>query len=191
MRHAIRLSEHNPVKLDLTWNLLDNSKSGENQKELKLQKLFQITPSFSTIFFGNFYHPLAIFPVDNSIPAVIFELENHCSTAHLSPSSFPPRPTCRRALSTSMPCADRMQRHCVPLKAGRSDSIVRSCHDLVHASETPPRCRVLWCRRSILELHHDASVPTSPTTGVTRRSSSLAPVHSSAEPPPPPRTPLQ
>jgi hypothetical protein len=30
-------------------------------------------------------------------------------------------------------------------------------------------------------------VPTSPTTGATRRSSGLAPVSSSAEPPPPPR----
>jgi hypothetical protein len=31
-------------------------------------------------------------------------------------------------------------------------------------------------------------VPTSPTTGATRRSSGLAPVSSTAEPPPPPRT---
>jgi hypothetical protein len=50
----------------------------------------------------------------------------------------------------------------------------------------PPRVLVR-CRRSILELHHDALVPTSPTTGATRRSSGLAPMSPSAEPPPPPR----
>jgi hypothetical protein len=48
MRHAIRLSKHNPVKLDLTW------KFEENQKKLQLQKLFQITPYFFTNFLGIF-----------------------------------------------------------------------------------------------------------------------------------------
>jgi hypothetical protein len=54
MRHAIRLSKHNPVKLDLTWNVLDNSKFEENQKKLQLQKLFQITPYFFINFLGIF-----------------------------------------------------------------------------------------------------------------------------------------
>jgi hypothetical protein len=62
MRHAIRLNEHNPVKLDLNWNLLDNSKSVKNQKKLQLQMLFQITPSFSTNFLKIFITPWLFFP---------------------------------------------------------------------------------------------------------------------------------
>jgi hypothetical protein len=50
----------------------------------------------------------------------------------------------------------------------------------------PPRVLVRF-RRSILELHHDAPVPTSPTTGAPRRYSSLAPVSPSIELPPPAR----
>jgi hypothetical protein len=38
----------------LTWNLSINSKSVENQKKLQLQKLVQITHSFSTYFLGFF-----------------------------------------------------------------------------------------------------------------------------------------
>jgi hypothetical protein len=51
----------------LTWNLANNSKSVENQKKLQSQKLFQITPSFSTNFFESFSHPIAIFPEVNSV----------------------------------------------------------------------------------------------------------------------------
>jgi hypothetical protein len=40
------------------------------------------------------------------------------------------------------------------------------------------------CCHSILDLHHDFLVPTSLTTGATRRSSCLASMSSSAEPPP-------
>jgi hypothetical protein len=41
----------------LAWNLMNNSKSVENQKKLQLQKLFQITPSFFTNFLENFLTP--------------------------------------------------------------------------------------------------------------------------------------
>jgi hypothetical protein len=51
------LIEHNLVKLDFTWNLLNNLKSEENQKKVQLQKLFQITPSFSTNFLEIFITP--------------------------------------------------------------------------------------------------------------------------------------
>jgi hypothetical protein len=44
----------------LTWNLLNNSKSMENQRKLPLQKLFQITPSSSSNFPG-FFPIIAIF----------------------------------------------------------------------------------------------------------------------------------
>jgi hypothetical protein len=43
-------------------------------------KLHPLSPQFSRIF----SHPLAIFPVHNSILVVIFELENNCSIADLS-----------------------------------------------------------------------------------------------------------
>jgi hypothetical protein len=43
------------------------------------------------------------------------------------------------------------------------------------------------CHHSVRELLQDAPVPTSSTTGATRRSSDPAPVRSSVEPPPPPR----
>jgi hypothetical protein len=59
----------------LAWNLANNSKSMENQKKLQLQKLFQITPSLSTNFLGIFFHPLAIFPMDNLISALKFNFE--------------------------------------------------------------------------------------------------------------------
>jgi hypothetical protein len=45
----------------LTWNVLNNWKSMENPKKLQLQKLFQITPSFSTIFLGIFIIPSLFF----------------------------------------------------------------------------------------------------------------------------------
>jgi hypothetical protein len=41
----------------LACNLLNNSKSEANQKKLRLQKLFQITPYFSTNFLGFFLTP--------------------------------------------------------------------------------------------------------------------------------------
>jgi hypothetical protein len=50
----------------------------------------------------------------------------------------------------------------------------------------PPRVFV-WRCRLIPKLHHDAPVPSSPITGATSRSSSLAPVSPSAELPPWPR----
>jgi hypothetical protein len=88
------------------------------------------------------------------------------------------------------PRTDRMRRHHAPLKPGRSDSavrsrLVRSRRRCVHAEETPPCCRALWCHRSVLELLHDAPVPTILTTGTSHRSSGPATVCSSAEPPPP------
>jgi hypothetical protein len=57
-------------QFSLTWNLLNNSKSVENQKKMQLQKLFQITPSISTIFW-KFFTPLSYFSGDNLISAVI------------------------------------------------------------------------------------------------------------------------
>jgi hypothetical protein len=62
-------------QFSLTWNLSHNSKSVENQKTLQLQKLFQITPSFSTNFIKKIL-TLRYFSGDNSISAVILELEN-------------------------------------------------------------------------------------------------------------------
>jgi hypothetical protein len=50
----------------------------------------------------------------------------------------------------------------------------------------PPRVFVRR-HRLIPELHHDALVPSSPTTGATYRSSGLAPTIPSTEPPPLPR----
>jgi hypothetical protein len=50
----------------------------------------------------------------------------------------------------------------------------------------PPRV-LAQCRRSDLELHHDAPVPTSPTTGATYHSSHLVSMSSSTKPPPSPR----
>jgi hypothetical protein len=47
----------NLVKLGLTWNLVNNSKSVENQKKLQLQKLLQITSYSSTKFPGIFLTP--------------------------------------------------------------------------------------------------------------------------------------
>jgi hypothetical protein len=44
-------------QISWTWNLLNISKSVGNQKKLQLQKLFQITPSFSTNFLGIFVTP--------------------------------------------------------------------------------------------------------------------------------------
>jgi hypothetical protein len=58
-------------------------------------------------------------------------------------------------------------------------------------SRRAPRHRspqvLIRCRRSVLELHHDAPVPTSLTTGATCHSSRLASMSSSTEPPPPSR----
>jgi hypothetical protein len=47
----------NLVRQVLTWNLVNNSKSVENQKKLQLQKLFQITSYSSTKFLGIFLTP--------------------------------------------------------------------------------------------------------------------------------------
>jgi hypothetical protein len=55
----------------LTQNLLINSKSVENQNKLQLQKLFQITLSFSTNFLGIFLTPNYFF-TENSIFGVYF-----------------------------------------------------------------------------------------------------------------------
>jgi hypothetical protein len=51
----------NLVQLGLALNLMNNSKSVENQKKLQLQKLFQITSSSSIKFWG-FFSPLNYFP---------------------------------------------------------------------------------------------------------------------------------
>jgi hypothetical protein len=56
----------NLVQFGLAWNLVNNSKSVESQKKLQLQKLFKITPSFSTNFLGIF-SPVDIVPEENSI----------------------------------------------------------------------------------------------------------------------------
>jgi hypothetical protein len=50
----------NLYQFGLAWNHMNNSKSMKNQKKLQLQKLFQITPSYSTIFL-DFSQFLAIF----------------------------------------------------------------------------------------------------------------------------------
>jgi hypothetical protein len=44
-------------QFSLTWNIVNNSKSIENQKKLQLQKLFQIISSYSTNFLGIFLPP--------------------------------------------------------------------------------------------------------------------------------------
>jgi hypothetical protein len=41
-------------QFSLTWKLLNNSKSVENQKKLQLQNMFQLTFSYFTNFLGNF-----------------------------------------------------------------------------------------------------------------------------------------
>jgi hypothetical protein len=85
------------------------------------------------------------------------------------------RTSLRHSLSLSLQVA-ATQASC---RASSSTAAVGapSCH-------WPPRVFIRR-RRLILELHHDALVPSSPTTGATCRSSGLAPVSPSAEPPPP------
>jgi hypothetical protein len=91
----------------LTWNLLNNSKSMENQRKLPLQKLFQITPSSSSNFPGFFpnysYFYGAIFVQKCFKPE-----KNSAIGSHLSASSLPLGPTCRRSFGTSMPRADQI-----------------------------------------------------------------------------------
>jgi hypothetical protein len=48
----------------------------EESEEAAITKVVPNYTFFPHKFSGNFSHPLAIFPVDNSILAVIFELEN-------------------------------------------------------------------------------------------------------------------
>jgi hypothetical protein len=106
--------------------------------------------------------------MDNLIPAVIFELENNCSTAHLSASSFPLGPACRRALGTSMPCANRLGCHAHlkawPFRPGRS-----------HAATSPPR---------------SVSPPSSPVSAECHRSRSSTPCHRISKRPSPRRRSL-
>jgi hypothetical protein len=73
----------NLVQLGLAWNFVNNSKSVENQKKLQLQKLFNLY-FFLHKFFGNFSHPLAIFPWGIQVSVFKFDLENEFSVAHLS-----------------------------------------------------------------------------------------------------------
>jgi hypothetical protein len=65
-------------------------------------------------------------------------------------------------------------------------SAVGFCRRQSASHRRPPRV-LDRCRCSVLECHHDAPVPTSPTTSSTRRSFGLASVTPSVEPPPPPR----
>jgi hypothetical protein len=160
---------------------------------LQITKVVQNCTSFLHKFSRNFYHPLAIFLVDNSISTVICELEKQMQRGPpISGAETDTMPACRRVRGTSMPHIDRTRRRRAPLKASCSDSVVqsrlvRSRRRLVHAGEMPPHCRSLWCHRSIHELLHDTPVPTSPTTGATRRSYGLAPMSSSTESSSPPR----
>jgi hypothetical protein len=76
------LIEHNLVKLDFTWNLLNNLKSEENQKKVQLQKLFQITPSFSTNFL-EILSPLSYFlPCGNHFEFILVWKFCHAGPTH-------------------------------------------------------------------------------------------------------------
>jgi hypothetical protein len=93
----------------LTWNLSNNSKSMRSHKKLQLQKLFQITHSFSTIFW-EFFSSLRYFPKDISISAVICVLEKFNMMAHLSVALRPvPGPPIRgRGNVNAMPRLNTM-----------------------------------------------------------------------------------
>jgi hypothetical protein len=67
-----------------TWNLLNNSKSVGESEEVAITKVVPNYTFFLHKFCENFYHPLAIFPVDNLISAIICELKNQIR-----------RPTCQ------------------------------------------------------------------------------------------------
>jgi hypothetical protein len=97
----------------LTWNLSINSKSVKNQKKLQLQKLFQIN-LFLHIFSRNLSHHFAIFPVDNSISALIFKSENNCNVTHLSVAL---RPILGPPVSAMLP-PSRHPSPCRSLRAG-------------------------------------------------------------------------
>jgi hypothetical protein len=87
-----------------------------------------------------------------------------------------------------LPCAPVVTSHLSFSSLGHSSKPMSGAIRFCRRRSTSDRrlSRVLIrCRRSVLELHHDALVPTSLTTGATHRSSGLASVSPSAEPPPP------
>jgi hypothetical protein len=90
---------------------------GESEK-VAITKVVSNYTFFLQKFSGNFSHPLAIFPWGISISAVYLRVEKNESDGPLF--------------------SDRSQRRHVPLKAGRSDSIVRSRRRLVHAMSVKP-----------------------------------------------------
>jgi hypothetical protein len=131
----------------LTWNLSNNSKSMGIPKVLQLQKLFQITHSFST----NFLIPYLFFPGIFQFWQLFARWKKWVRGAEAGAGS-----ACQRVRGTSMPHADRTQRRRAPLKArpfrpGRSEQCRRSPRHrhLIHAGETPsvplsaPTCRSL------------------------------------------------
>jgi hypothetical protein len=185
---------------------------------------------------GNFSHPLAIFPGDILISAVICALEKNLNRrptcqwrwgrhrAHLSEGEGHvdtmrrPNTTATRAFkgptvltgpvwarpTVSMPpspCPRQWDTICTTEYSGlpltfpfpqaaavpsEPSSAVGFCRRRRASHRRPPRV-LIWCHRSILELNHDATVPTSLTTSATCCSSGLASVSPSAKPPPPPR----
>jgi hypothetical protein len=92
--------------------------------------------------------------------------------------------TIRAAECSSLPLTSSFPQIAAVLS--EPSSAIEFCHRWRASHRQPPRVLVR-CRRSILELHHNTPVLTSLNTSATRRSSSLAPVRSSAESPPPPR----
>jgi hypothetical protein len=103
---------------------------------------------------------------------------SHCRLVHAGESPTRCHVLWSPPLTPSFPCRSQQRK--------RSLEHRRVCCRQRASHRRLPRVLVR-CRCLILELHHDAPVPSSPTTSATRRSSGLAPAHSFTEPPPPPR----
>jgi hypothetical protein len=169
----------------------------------------KVVPNYTFLlhkFSGKFSHSLAIFHGDNSTLAIIHELENlvrrptfqwcrgwhwarlsegtgHVDVTRRSGRSERCRlsPRRRRLVhageTPSMPSSAPARRSLLPFhRLQQSQANPRASLDFA-----PLKC--FCCRCSVLELHHEALVPTSLTTGATHRFSHLASMSSSAEPP--------
>jgi hypothetical protein len=66
MRHAIRLSEHKSGQTSLDMESLKYLKIRAQSDKVVITKVVSNYIFFLQKFYGNFYHPLAIFPVKNS-----------------------------------------------------------------------------------------------------------------------------
>jgi hypothetical protein len=178
-------------------------------------KLHLLYPQFS----GNFSHPLAIFPgiiwfrqlfscqwrwgrrrTHLSAPSSHLAATHHvitlCARVKMVTDAGPSRShvALGRWVIDPLSCALVTATHSLlPPQVVAAQASRRVSSGTTTTGE-PSRCwlpRVfVWCRRLIHELHHDAPVPSSLTTGATCRSYGLAPMNPSVELPPPSRAPL-